>query len=101
MKYSKERYPDFCDRRILFICRETYSKPLWFLARDLSENNTVAAFYIMSTESTFNKCYYNEHTIFEFRENLPQVKLYDVADICDEFVTRSQDILKDNLTGRL
>ena len=86
MKYSKERYPDFCDRRILFICRETYSKPLWFLARDLSENNTVAAFYIMSTESTFNKCYYNEHTIFEFRENLPQVKLYDVADICDEFV---------------
>lgn len=86
MKYSKERYPDFSDKRILFICRETYSKPLWFLARDLSENNTVAAFYIMSTESTFNKCYYNEHTIFEFRENLPQVKLYDVADICDEFV---------------
>ncbi|MBO4374601.1 MAG: hypothetical protein J5829_05805 [Lachnospiraceae bacterium] len=86
MKYSKERYPDFHGKRILFVCRETYSKPLWFLARDLCEDNTVAAFYIMSTESTFNKCYYNEHTIFEFRENLPQVKLYDVSDICDEFV---------------
>ncbi len=86
MKYSEDRYPDFNNKRILFICRETYSKPLWFLARDLCENNTVAAFYIMSTESTFNKCYYNEHTIFEFRENLPQVKLYDVSDICDRFV---------------
>ncbi|MBR1875879.1 MAG: hypothetical protein IJ805_02085 [Lachnospiraceae bacterium] len=86
MKYSESEYPDFNNKRILFVCRETYSKPLWFLARDLSENNIVAAFYIMSSESTYNKCYYNEHTIFEFREKLPQVKLYDVADICDEFV---------------
>ena len=76
----------FKNKRILFICRETYSKPLWFLARDLKEENEVAAFYIMSSESKFNKCYYNEHTIYEFREKLPDVKLYDVADICDEFV---------------
>ncbi|MCR4743949.1 MAG: hypothetical protein K5894_01815 [Lachnospiraceae bacterium] len=76
----------FKKKRILFVCRETYSKPLWFLARDLKEENEVAAFYIMSSESKFNKCYYNEHTIYEFRENLPDVKLYDVADICDKFV---------------
>ncbi|MCR5627498.1 MAG: hypothetical protein K6F99_09270 [Lachnospiraceae bacterium] len=76
----------FQNKRILFICRETYSKPLFFLAKYLKEDNEVAAFYIMSSESKFNKCYYNEHTIFEFRENLPDVKLYDVSDICDEFV---------------
>ncbi len=76
----------FKDKRILFVCRETYGKPLWFLARDLSEENEVAAFYIMSSESRFNKCYYNEHTIFEFKEHLPQCRLYDVSDICDEFV---------------
>ncbi len=76
----------FKNKRILFICRETYGKPLWFLARDLMEDNEVAAFYIMSSESRFNKCYYNEHTIFEFREHLPECKLYDVSDICDEFV---------------
>ena len=77
----------FKNKRILFVCRETYSKPLWFLARDLGEENEVAAFYIMSSESKFNKCYYNEHTIFEFRENLPNCKLYDVSDICDKFTT--------------
>ena len=76
----------FVNKRILFVCRETYSKPLWFLARELKDTNTVGAFYIMSSESKFNKCYYNEHTIYEFREKLPDVKLYDVSDICDEFV---------------
>ncbi|MCR4908065.1 MAG: hypothetical protein K5985_04480 [Lachnospiraceae bacterium] len=75
----------FHNKRILFVCRETYSKPLFFLARDLKEDNEVAAFYIMSSESKYAKCYYNEHTIFEFRENLPDVKLYDVSDICDKF----------------
>ena len=92
--FSKDRYPRLYGKRILFVCRETYSKPLWFLARDLKETNEVAAFYIMSSESTYNKCYYNEHTIFEWRENLPDVKLYDVGDICDEFVEgfrRSKD----------
>lgn len=76
----------FKGKRILFVCRETYGKPLWFLARDLMKDNEVAAFYIMSSESRFNKCYYNEHTIFEFKEHLPECRLYDVSDICDEFV---------------
>ncbi|SKB86573.1 hypothetical protein SAMN06296386_10757 [Lachnospiraceae bacterium] len=76
----------FQNKKILFICRETYSKPLWFLARDLAQDNKVGAFYIMSSESHFAKCYYNEHTIWEFRENLPECKLYDVSDICDKFV---------------
>ncbi len=84
--FSKDKYPNLYGKRILFVCRETYSKPLWFLARDLKAANEVAAFYIMSSECTYNKCYYNEHTIFEWREKLPDVKLYDVADICDEFV---------------
>lgn len=86
MMISKDDYPNLYGKRILFVCRETYSKPLWFLARDLKATNEVAAFYIMSSECTYNKCYYNEHTIFEWREKLPDVKLYDVSGICDEFV---------------
>ena len=81
----------FKEKRILFVCRETYGKPLWFLARDLMKDNEVAAFYIMSSESRFNKCYYNEHTIFEFKEHLPECRLYDVSDICDEFVEGISD----------
>ncbi len=75
----------FKNKKILFVCRETYSKPLWFLAREYAKDNEVAAFYIMSTESCFNKCLYNRNTIYQFKENLPQVKLYDVQDICHKF----------------
>lgn len=77
---------DFKNKRILFICRETYSKPLWFLANQYSKENTVGAFYIMSTESCYNKCLYNKNTIYKFREDLKDiVKLYDVSDICKKF----------------
>ena len=84
----------FNQEKILFVCRETYSKPLWFLARDLAKENRVAAFYIMSAESKFRKCYYNEHTIYEFREHLPECVLYDVADICDRFVSGMESFQK-------
>ncbi len=76
---------DFKNKRILFVCRETYSMPLWFLARNLKEDNEVAAFYIMSSECSYNKCYYNENTYYKFKEELPDVKLYDVRDICDKY----------------
>lgn len=75
----------FKNKRILFICRETFSKPLWFMARDYAKDNTVGAFYIMSTECCYNKCLYNVNTIYQFKENLPEVTLYDVKDICHQF----------------
>lgn len=77
---------NFKNKRILLICRETYSKPLWFVAERLKKENEVAAFYIMSSESAYNKCYYNEHTIYEFKEHQPDVRLMDVTDMCDTFV---------------
>lgn len=55
------------------------------MAKRYSKDNTVAAFYIMSTEVSYNKCLYNENTIYKFREELPEVKLYDVKDICEKF----------------
>lgn len=76
---------DFKNKKILFVCRETYSMPLWFLARELKTDNEVAAFYIMSTECSYNKCYYNENTYYKFKEELPDVKLYDVRDICGQY----------------
>ena len=76
----------FKNKRILFICRETYCKPLWFLAEHLSKDNEVGAYFMMSSETCYNKCYYNEHTYYQFKEGLPQIKLYDVRDICEQFI---------------
>ncbi len=60
--------------------------PLWFEARNLSKDNEVAAFFIMSTECRYNKCYYNMNSYYKFKEELKDdVKLYDVRDICDQY----------------
>lgn len=91
------RESNFKNKKILLICRETYSKPLWFVAERLKKDNEVAAFYIMSSESAYNKCYYNEHTIYEFKEHQPDVKLYDVKDMCDTFVAGMKEFKR---TGR-
>ena len=76
----------FKGKRILMICRETYCKPLWFLADKLKEDNEVAAFFIMSSECSYSKTYYNEYTYYQFKDHLPGVKLYDVRDICQQFI---------------
>ncbi|HCM91116.1 MAG TPA: hypothetical protein DIS78_00910, partial [Lachnospiraceae bacterium] len=76
------------NKRVLFVCRETYSQPLWFIAERLKEDNDVACFFIMSTECSYNKCYYNVNTYYRFKEELPGIKLYDVRDICEEYTRR-------------
>lgn len=76
----------FHNKKILMICRETYCKPLWFLAEKLREDNDVAAFFIMSSECSYTKTYYNEHTYYEFKRLEPDVKIYDVQDICQQFI---------------
>ena len=76
----------FHNKKILMICRETYCKPLWFLAEKLKEDNDVAAFFIMSSECSYNKTYYNEHTYYEFKKLVPDIKLYDVKDVCKQFI---------------
>ena len=76
------------NKRVLFVCRETYSQPLWFIAERLKEDNEVACFFIMSTECSYNKCYYNVNTYYRFKEDLTGIKLYDVRDICEEYTKR-------------
>lgn len=76
----------FKGKKILFICRETYCKPLWFLAEKLKEDNEVAAFFIMSSECSYSKTYYNEYTYYQFKKLENDIKIYDVKDICEQFI---------------
>jgi len=90
----------FRNKKILFVCRETYSKPLWFIAKEYAKNNEVAAFFIMSTECCYNKCIYNENTIYQYKENLPEVKLYDVVDICHKYTADLKNKPKKRATSK-
>ena len=74
------------NKKILLICKESFSIPLFFLAkRLLSQGNTVGAFFIHPEESCYNKSLYNSHTFYNFKENLQEVRLYGLKSLCEAF----------------
>lgn len=74
------------NKKVLLICKESFSSPLFFIAQKLlEEGNEVAAFFIYPEESYFNKCLYNQNTYYKFKEQLPEVKLFGLTDLCKEF----------------
>ncbi|MCI9138140.1 MAG: hypothetical protein HFI78_00105 [Lachnospiraceae bacterium] len=78
-------YGNLKNKKILLMCKETYSYPLFFLAKKLLPDNEVAAFFVHSSECSYNKCYFNENSYYKFLEELPEVNMYDVKEICLTF----------------
>ncbi len=74
---------EFRDKRILVICKETYSYPLYYLSRKWMEDNIVAAFFINPSESQYNKCLLNDTTYYKFKEL--GIPVYTSDDIAVEF----------------
>lgn len=76
------------NKKVLLICKENASYPLFFVAKKLlAQNNEVRAFFIHPEESYYNKCAYNKYSYYNYKENLQEVKLYDMRDFCVAFNT--------------
>lgn len=74
------------NKKVLLICRESFSFPLFFIAKKLiSQGNQVSVFFPHPEESYYNKCAYNENTFYNFKENLPGTKIYDLIEFCKSF----------------
>lgn len=70
-------------KKILFVTRETYSYPLFFLAERWKHDNDVAAFFFMPHECMYSKCYFNDTTYYLWQEN--NYKIYDSRNIAQRF----------------
>lgn len=73
----------FQNKRILVICKETYSYPLYYLSCHWMANNQVAAFFINPSESQYNKCLLNDTTFYKFKEL--GIPVYTSDDIARDF----------------
>lgn len=83
-------------KKILLICRESFSFPMFFLAKKLiADGSEVSAFFINPEESYYKKCFYNAHTYYNFKENLPDVKVYGLNEFCEKFNEKYQTNLID------
>lgn len=59
---------EFKNKRILVVCKETYSYPLYYLSKIWMNNNQVAAFFFNPSESQYKKCFLNDTTYYKFKE---------------------------------
>lgn len=78
----------FKGKKILVICKETYSYPLYYLSKEWMKDNEVAAFFINPSESQYNKCLLNDTTYYKFLDL--GISVFTSNDIAAEF-TRHVD----------
>ena len=84
----------FNNKRILVVCKETYSYPLYFLVKKWMKNNQVAAFFFNPCETKYAKCTLNEITYYAYK-GIEGVRIYTSDEIADEFTSQldSNDII--------
>lgn len=71
-------------KRILLICKEAYSYPLYFLAKKWRNHNKVASYFFNSSESMYNECLYNANTYYKYKK-LKNIKIYNTKDVAKLF----------------
>lgn len=81
----------FKGKRILVMCKETYSFPLFFLLQRWKDSNEVAAFFFNPSESMYAKSTLNENTYYAYKERLG-IKLYDSEKILYDFINKDIQI---------
>lgn len=75
---------EICGKKILFVCKETYSYPLYYIAQKWKEKNEIAAFFFNPVETKLNKCLLNDTTYYNYKRH-KDIKLYTSNRIADLF----------------
>lgn len=74
-------------KKILFVCKETYSYPLFYIAQKWKTDNEVAAFFFNPIESKLNECEFNDTTYWMWKKN-KDIVIYTSDEIADEFTQK-------------
>jgi hypothetical protein len=79
------------NKKILFVCCETFSVPLYFIAEKYKAHNEIGFVFVSVSESLYNKTIDNSHTIYKFIDDFPEAKHYNIKDIIEEFIKKSHN----------
>lgn len=84
---------EFKNKKILLVCKESFSYPLYFLGNRWRDYNEIAAFFFNPVECVFRKCYLNDTTYYWFKDN--GYKVYDSYQIALEYEKLRSDVIDD------
>lgn len=71
-------------QKILFVLKETYAYPVWYLLPYFEKKNEVAVFFLNHAESGYKKCIFNQNTYYKFL-TIKNLKIYNLNKEADEF----------------
>ena len=83
----------FIGLKILLVCKETFSYPLFYLGEKWKKDNEVAAFFFNPVECVYNKSTLNASTYYWFKEH--GYKVFDSKDIAMEFAAMDNSKIND------
>ena len=72
------------NKKILLVCKETFSYPLYYLAQEWVKNNNIAAFFFNPVETMYHACFLNDTTYYAFKE-LQEITIYNSDSPAKEF----------------
>lgn len=93
-EFQAEEKLMFNKKRILLLCKESYSYPMYYLAEKWKKNNEIAAYFFMPQECLLNKSELNDTTYYAFEE--AGYKIYDVKAITEKFIKEQNTYKIDN-----
>lgn len=76
----------FKNKKILMICKEDFSYPLYYVTEKLHLDNKIATFWTLTTECRLNECLHNKYSYYGFKKSFSDVQIFDVKDIASEFI---------------
>lgn len=79
------------DKKIILVCKENSSFPMYFLGKELEKYNDVHYFFIHYTE-VINPNNLNKNTYFYFKEKIESDHIHDVRDINLKFLKNRKKI---------
>ena len=68
------------DKKILLLCKETFSFPMFFLGKELEKNNSVHYFFV-SPADVLQKNLTSKETFFFFKKKIDNKNIHHVKDI--------------------
>tara|TARA_Y200000002_G_scaffold379883_1_gene390137 strand:- start:19671 stop:21266 length:1596 start_codon:yes stop_codon:yes gene_type:complete len=80
------------NKKILLICKETFSYPLYFLGKELEKNNNEIHYFFVHNTDVTHKNVFNKFTYFYFKERIKDKYLHDVKDLNIEFFKQRKNI---------
>lgn len=84
------------NKRIILICKENSSFPMYFLGKKLEDQgNKVGYYFIHHTECFDVKNIFTKHTYYFFKDKLKDKKIYDVKNITQHFINNYKNPIID------